>query len=125
MYTSVFTEIDTPHDDAPMKIQKLISDINTIETGGAIQGRVQSKSPLRVWKKQNSEGNIFSFVISDGSAEINIIATGITSERLHAEIQVGECYAITAYTPRQANLQYKTTEHDYELSLTEVSNNNA
>jgi hypothetical protein len=91
-----------------------ISKINLSHSGGAVCGRVTSKTALtraaRWWA-----GPWFSFDLKDKTGEISVISFGPVAERLVDEIQVGRVYCISDFNVRDAVKQFSALSHEYKL----------
>lgn len=98
-----------------------LAKITTGIIGGAAEGRVQTKSTIKTWAKGDESGKLFTFVLLDSTAEINVVASGERVDEFYAKIKVGECVRVNAFRVRPANKQYKVTDHDFEIQLTKVN----
>ncbi|XP_003748675.1 replication factor A 51 kDa subunit-like [Galendromus occidentalis] len=100
---------------------KNIIDITMDQVGGQVQGRVKSKTPARSWQRDGSRGEIFSFIVVDSTAQINVIVAGEDCENVYKQINVGECYKLSAFRQKPCNPKYKVTDHHFELQLSKIS----
>ncbi|XP_003743433.1 replication protein A 70 kDa DNA-binding subunit-like [Galendromus occidentalis] len=106
---------------SPAKKVKSLGDLTPGKIGGIVNGRIESKGTIRTWKKDNEQGQLFSFVMSDGSADIQAVVSGDMCTEYHDRITVGQCYQITAFKVKETNPAYNPTNHPCELHLTKIS----
>ncbi|XP_018497545.1 replication factor A 51 kDa subunit-like [Galendromus occidentalis] len=112
-------ELPTPKRQEPGP--KSLKDVSMGTRGGYVHGRVLMKTPIRAWKKEANEGKIFSFIIADNTAEMNVVVAGDICESIFDKICVGECYEFSAFRQKVCNPQYKVSCLDIELVLTKIS----
>ena len=57
--------------EPPTKQARLIKEVRINQRGFIIEGRVKSKSEIKVYKSGNEDGKLFNFVIYDETSEIS------------------------------------------------------
>lgn len=113
--------MDSATSAAQPRKNRFLAEITAGKVGGVVDGRVQTKSTIKHWAKGNESGKLFNFVLSDSTAEINVVASGERVDEFYDKVKVGECVRISAFKTRPANKQYQATDHEYELQLTKVN----
>ncbi|XP_003746372.1 replication factor A 51 kDa subunit-like [Galendromus occidentalis] len=80
-----------------------------------------TKSDMKTFKKDNTDGNLFSFTLADNTADINVLVTGELGHEMFEKIQTGHCYQICDFKQRPSHPLYKVTNHTCELLLGKIS----
>ena len=101
-----------------------IQTLRPNKIGKSVDGRVSSKTTLRLRSRDNPNLTVFNFVIQDETAEINVVAWDEVATRLYDQLKVNNCYRVTMFKVKEitiANQAYKVTDHPCELTLTKVA----
>lgn len=87
-----------------------LKEVRLNELGGIVEGRVSLRK----------HATLFTFVLYDGTAEIQIWASGDQWKQLSKAMRDDECYRITAFKTRPNNGGNNRTSHGVEIHLVKV-----
>lgn len=98
-----------------------ISALNPYQSKWTIKARVSNKSPIKTWSKASSEGKLFNFEVFDDTADINITGFNEQVDNYFDLVQPKKVYFISGCVCKAANKQFRSSNNDYELTLTKFS----
>ena len=82
-----------------------------------IKARLTEKSDVRTWEKPESQGQLFSFTLVDGSASIRCTVFKKAVETLFPMLQNGKVYVFGGGYVKSANRKFSNVKNDYELTF--------
>jgi replication factor A1 len=94
-----------------------ISMLNPFHNKWTIKGRVSSKSDIKRFTNQKGEGKLFSFELSDATAQVRVTCFSECVDIFYPLVETGKVYALAKGTVKMANKQYSSNPFDYEIVL--------
>ncbi|XP_054087207.1 replication protein A 70 kDa DNA-binding subunit-like [Zeugodacus cucurbitae] len=95
-----------------------ISSLSPNQNKWVIKARVTAKDPMHTFRNAKGEGISFSVNLIDESGEIRATAFRAQAKKFYGIIEVGRVYYISKCQLKPANKQFNTLKHDYEMTLT-------
>lgn len=100
--------------------QKLfrVVDLNPYVTRWSIQVRITNKGDMRTWSNVKGTGNLFSVTMLDNHGGM-IRGTFFKqdADKWYPILEMGQTYTVTGGRLKQANKQYTSVPHDYEITF--------
>ncbi|XP_055353663.1 replication protein A 70 kDa DNA-binding subunit-like isoform X2 [Paramacrobiotus metropolitanus] len=93
-----------------------ISALNPYNSAWAIRAKVMSKDSIRFWNKPNSQGKVFSVLVTDGESEIKISGFNNEVDRFYDVFEVGKTYYIKNGLVKNADPKYSRGRM-YDINL--------
>lgn len=109
---------DVPDTSKKLKeVPTAIKDLNPFVTRWVVKGRVVFKSDLKTFTSSKGEGKVFNFEITDGTAQVKVVAFSNCADIFYPLVEMNKVYSISFGTVKMANKKFSSNSFDYEIQL--------
>lgn len=95
-----------------------LSCLNTFAREWTIKAKVIKKYPMKYWKNERGEGNLFSVDLMDREdTQIQATMYKESADKWFEILQEGKIYTMSGGIVKMANKRYTTIPHDHQLTF--------